>query len=237
MDKKKLLIGGGILAALLIAMYYKNKKKKTEVVIVDDTCSGGVKNDKGVCAYPKQYVFNQDYSALVPTMNPTQPENPDKEFKTGDVIKGYLNTEIFPDRELGNAETPILIITQIDGSVPDIGMTGQVWLNIPIEVLTEQGNLNFSNLDGTSDFDSAYNECWVKWYGTRYQPFPTTNHSIGFVLCLKAKGWNLNGTYIGTSIGQPKGQPKSTKTIVREGVDKTNGRTVVEYSDGTRGYK
>jgi len=34
-----------------------------------------------------------------------------------------------------------------------------------------------------------------------------------------------------------EGQPKSTKTIVREGVDKTNGRTVVEYSDGTRGYK
>ena len=34
-----------------------------------------------------------------------------------------------------------------------------------------------------------------------------------------------------------EGQPKSTKTIVREGIDKTNGRAVVEYSDGTRGYK
>jgi hypothetical protein len=146
MDKKKLLIGGGILAAVLIVMYLKNKTKKTEVVdvIVDDTCnSGGVKNDEGVCVYAKQYVFNQDYSALVPTMNPTQLENPDKEFKTGDIITGYLNTELFPDRELGNAETPILIITQSDGSVPDIGMTGQVWLNIPIEVLTEK--VNFAN--------------------------------------------------------------------------------------------
>ena len=148
MDKKKLLIGGGILAAVvLIAMYFKNKSKNTEVEeIVDDNCTGGVKNDKGVCVYPKQYTFNEDYSALVPTMNPTQPDLPNKEFKSGDIVSGYLNTDVFPDNELGNAETPILIITQVDGSVPDIGMTGQVWLNIPIEVLTETtGQRTFAN--------------------------------------------------------------------------------------------
>jgi len=233
MDKKKLLIGGGILAAVLIAMYLKNKTNKTEVVddvivddvIVDDTCnSGGVKNDKGVCVYAKQYVFNQDYSALVPTMNPTQPENPDKEFKTGDVINGYLNTELFPDRELGNAETPVLIITQIDGSIPNIGMTGQPWLNIPIEVLTEK--VNFSNLEGTS-FEDAYNECWLKWYGTRYQPFPTNRHSIGFVLCLKGKGWNTNGT---------KARQQPTSTTLTNFVNYVNPQQANIFFDTKQGF-
>lgn len=171
MDKKKILIGGGILATLIIAIMYYSKKSKniptpTPSPITNPTnedCTGGVKNDKGVCVFPKKYIFTQDYSARVPTLNPTQPENPNKEFKAGDIINGYLNTEIFPS-DLGNAEPVVVVVTKIDGSVPDIGIMGQVWLNIPIEVLGETaGPRTFANYVDTKKnqfFQPDYNKKW-----------------------------------------------------------------------------
>jgi hypothetical protein len=158
MNKKHLMIGGGILAALIIALYLKNKNKK-------NTCTQ--KNYRGECVNPKKYTLKEDYSVTIPVgsahTGSQHTDIPDitteKVFKSGDTIIGYLTTEMYAE-DLGNANE-IFVVTKADGTEPNINSDGEVWANIPIEVVTETKNFaNYVDTTKNQFFQPELNKKW-----------------------------------------------------------------------------
>jgi hypothetical protein len=99
-----------------------------------DVCKGGFKNEIGDCLFPKVFTFNEDYEAKYTPMYPPF-EKKSVFFKKGTQISGYYSIEVFPPKPFEKMANNV--ITNLDGTSPQIGMVGVSWLNIPAYLLTE----------------------------------------------------------------------------------------------------